>query len=83
MEGTPYNGLYEEAPLENSTFFNRLQVHERVEISVFEVHERIGKSVISVYKKAQKGQQMHLTVVKKSTFWLCNLFIFKRQWDRN
>ena len=68
LEGTSYNGLYEVAPLEKRTFFNRLQVHERVEISVFEVYERIGKSVISAYKRAQKGQQMHLAVVKKSTF---------------
>ena len=27
LEGTPYNGLYGEAPLEKGTFFNRLQVY--------------------------------------------------------
>ena len=32
--GTPYNGLYEEAPPERRTFF-RVQVYERVEISVY------------------------------------------------
>ena len=41
--GTPYNGLYREAPLERGTFF-RLQVYERV-----------GKSFICVYKKAHHG----------------------------
>ena len=41
--GTPYNGLYREAPLERGTFF-RLQVYERV-----------GKSFFCVYKKAHDG----------------------------
>ena len=41
--GTPYNGLYREAPLERGTFF-RLQVYERV-----------GNSFICVYKKAHDG----------------------------
>ena len=41
--GTPYNGLYREAPLERGTFF-RLQVYERV-----------GISFICVYKKAHDG----------------------------
>ena len=41
--GTPYNGLYREAPPKSSTFF-RLQVYERV-----------GESVIWVCEKAQKG----------------------------
>ena len=41
--GTPYNGLYREAPLERGMFF-RLQVYERV-----------GKSFICVYKKAHDG----------------------------
>jgi len=43
--GTPYNGLYGEAPPERGTFF-RLQVYERVGISRVEVYERVGKSVI-------------------------------------
>ena len=43
--GTPYNGLYGEAPPERGTFF-RLQVYERVGISRAEVSERVGKSVI-------------------------------------
>ena len=43
--GTPYNGLYGEAPSERGTFFT-LQVYERVGISRVEVYERVGKSVI-------------------------------------
>ena len=41
--GTPYNGLYGEAPLERGTFF-RLQVYKRVRISQVWVYERLGKS---------------------------------------
>ena len=43
--GTPYNALYEEAPLERGTFFT-LQVYKRVGISQVEVYKRVGKSVI-------------------------------------
>ena len=43
--GTPYNGLYGEAPPERGTFF-RLQVYKRVGISQVEVYKRIGRSVI-------------------------------------
>ena len=43
--GTPYNGLYWEAPPERGTFF-RLQVYKRVGISQVEVYKREGKSVI-------------------------------------
>ena len=52
--GTPCNGLYGEAPLEEGTFF-RLQVYERVGILLVEVYEREGKSVIWVCERAQKG----------------------------
>ena len=48
--GTPYNGLYGEAPPEKDTFF-RLQVYERVGISQVEVYKRVGKSVILRYLK--------------------------------
>ena len=44
--GTPYNGLYGEAPPERGTFF-RLQVYKRVAISQVEVYKRLGKSVVS------------------------------------
>ena len=43
--GTPYNGLYGEAPPERGTFF-RLQVYKKVGISRVEVYERVRKSVI-------------------------------------
>ena len=43
--GTPYNGLYGEAPPERGTFF-RLQVYKRVRVSRAEVYEGVGKSVI-------------------------------------
>ena len=63
--GSPYNGLYREAPPVRGTFF-RLQVYERVRISLVEVHQRQGKSVISCCKKAQKGYQMHFLAVRKA-----------------
>ena len=40
--GTPYNGLYGEAPPERGTFF-RLEVYKRVGISRDEVEKRTGK----------------------------------------
>ena len=54
MGGTPYDGLYGEAPHERGIFF-RPRVYERVGISLFEGYKRIGKSVIWVYDRAQKG----------------------------
>ena len=39
--GTPYDGLYGEAPPERGIFF-RLQVYERVGILLVEVYERVG-----------------------------------------
>ncbi len=38
--GTPYNGLYGEAPPERGTFF-KLQVYKRVGISQVLVYERV------------------------------------------
>ena len=43
--GTPYNGLYGEAPTGRGTFF-RPQVYERIEILLVEVYETLEKSVI-------------------------------------
>ena len=43
--GTPYNGLYGEAPPERGTFF-RLQAYKKVGISQVEVYKRVGKSII-------------------------------------
>jgi len=41
LGGTPYNGLYGEAPPEKVTFL-RFQVYKRVGISRAEVYERVG-----------------------------------------
>ena len=43
--GTPYNGLYGEAPPERGTFF-KLQVYKRVGIPQVGVYKRVGKSII-------------------------------------
>ena len=42
--GTPYNGLYGEAPPDRGIFFS-LQVYKRVGISQVGVYKRVGKSV--------------------------------------
>ena len=58
------------------TFF-RLQVYEKVGVSLFEIRERERKSVISVGKKAQKGYQMHhIHERDEKRFWFCILFMF-------
>ena len=54
MEGTPYDGLYGEAPPKRGTFF-RLQGYEKVGNSPVKVYKRVGKSVSWVGKRAQKG----------------------------
>ena len=56
--GTPYDGLYVEAPPERGIFF-RPRVYDRRGISLVEVYKRVGKSVIWVSERAQKGQQMN------------------------
>ena len=43
--GTPYSGLYGEAPPERGTFF-RLEVYKRVGISRVEVYKKAGKTDI-------------------------------------
>ena len=48
------HSLCREAPPERGTFV-RLQVYERIEISLVEVYERVGKSVIWVCKRTKKG----------------------------
>ena len=61
--GTPYNGLYGEAPPERGTFF-MLQVYEREGISRAEVYERAEKSVpfIKIFR-----------VDNNTDFWLTSL----------
>ena len=51
--GTPYNGLYGEAPPERGIFF-RLPEYERVGISLVDVYKRGGKSVIWVCERANR-----------------------------
>ena len=53
LGATPYHGLYREALPERGTFF-RLQVYERVGISLAEVHKRVGKSEFYGLKKSRK-----------------------------
>ena len=45
--GTPYDGLYGEAPPERGIFF-RLQVYERVGISLDEVYERASARIAAL-----------------------------------
>ena len=45
--GTPYDGLYGEAPPERGIFF-RLQVYERVRISLDEVYERASALIAAL-----------------------------------
>ena len=45
--GTPYDGLYGEAPPERGIFF-RLQVYERVGISLDEVYERASALIAAL-----------------------------------
>ena len=54
--GTPYVGLYGEVPSERGIFF-RLQVHERVGISLVKVYKRVGKSVICVCKGPKRANR--------------------------
>ena len=42
--GTPYNGLYGEAPHKRGTSFT-LQVYERVGISQVKVYERVNREI--------------------------------------
>ena len=51
--GSPYDGLYGEAPPERGILF-RLQAYERVGISLAEVYKRVGKSVRWFCERAQK-----------------------------
>ena len=53
-----------QVPPERGTTF-RLQVYERVGISLVEVDERVGKTVVSVGKNAQKGLTDAVTVAVK------------------
>ena len=51
---TASDGPYGEAPPERG-IFSRLQLYERVWISLVEAYKRVGKSVIWVCERVQKG----------------------------
>ena len=57
--------MYGEAPPKRGTFF-RLQVSERVEISLVQADERAGNMSFWSAKRLKKSQQMRLMAVKKS-----------------
>ena len=77
--GTPYDSLYGEAPPERGIFF-RLQVYERVGISLVGVCKRGGKSVIWVYEGPKRANRWILWRYKvKEMFYYCEWFLFKRQ----
>ena len=67
LGGTHYNGLNSEAPPKRGTFF-RLQLYERVGMSLVGVYERVRKSVISGSKTGPRAKR-----------YILRLFIFKRQ----
>jgi len=80
--GTPYNGLYGEAPPERGTFF-RLQVHERVGILLVEVYERVWKSAICLCQMVQRANRRYVkevpfvnrTCTERGTFFVKKWFI--------
>ena len=57
---TPYDGLDGEALAARGNF-NRLQVYERMGISLLEVYMRVRKPVIWVCERAQRAEQMNFT----------------------
>ena len=75
--GTPYDGLYKEDPPERCTLI-RLQVYERVGISLVEIYEKERKSLILVCERVQKGQQMNLWLYKvEKTFYFVTDYYLK------
>ena len=81
--GTPYNGLYGEAPPERGIFF-RLQVYKRVGTLLVEVYERAGKSVVPVCERAQRANRWILWLFNvEKTFYFCDWFLPREdKWDR-
>ena len=53
--GTPYNGLYGEAPPEMGTFLEIQLLFQSVGNSQGKVYERAGKSAIKVIKRSVNG----------------------------
>ena len=68
----PYDGLYGEAPAARGNFY-RLQVYERMGISLLEIYIRVRKPVIWVCERAQRAEQMNLRLHKaEKTFYFCD-----------
>ena len=55
-ECTPYDGLHCKALHKRGTVF-RLQVYERVGISLVEVHDKVEKSLIFVCKRVKRAKR--------------------------
>ena len=53
---TPYDGQYGAASPERGIFF-RLQIYERVGISLVAVYKKVGKSVIWVCERSKKANR--------------------------
>ena len=70
--GTPCSGLYGVPPPEG-TVFCRLQVYQRVGVTLVKVYEKVGKSVISFVRRFT-GAFYGCENVEK--LWFCGLFIF-------
>ena len=56
LVGIPYDGLYGETPPERGTSF-RLQVYERVGISLVEVYERVDCKTVRIFAYSSKLEQ--------------------------
>ena len=57
---SPYDGLYGKAPAARGNFY-RLQVYERMGISLLEVYIRVRKPVIWVCERAPRAEQVNFT----------------------
>ena len=51
---TPFNDPYGKAPPEKDNFL-RLEVYERVGVSLIEVYDKVGRSVIVVCERTKEG----------------------------
>ena len=67
-----YSGARRNTSSHGKNFF-RLEVYERIEISLVEACERVRKSVISVGKKAGLTDQFYDCEKFEKTFWFCDL----------
>ena len=68
--GTPYNGLYGEAPPERGTFSFRPQVYKRVRILQVEVYKRVGNRSFSYLVRV-----FNYNISNKCTYGCISLFV--------